>query len=380
MSNLKKPLEGITVVDFTHVLSGPYCAMVLADQGARVIKVERIRLGDDSRQFGPFYEDGTSVYYYFVNRGKESIAVNLKDPGDMSLIKRIISKADVVVENFRPGTMAKLGIAPDELVKEFPRLIVCSISGFGQTGPMSQEPAYDSVIQALSGLMSVTGFPDGIPTRVGTSIGDLSAGLFAYAAITTALYAREKTGKGTTIDISMLDGLFSLMEHGLMDSLALKINPERIGNRHPSITPFDAFACKDRLLVICCGNDVLFGHLCVTLGLPDLPKDQRFDSNAKRNANQQALKDLLEGPLRQDTAVAWRTKLEKAGIPVGLVLTVEEAENLEQIRFRNMVSQSGDKAVPGNPIKFGSYSAGISPVVPPRLDAEGPAIRKEFSA
>ncbi|MEI7938010.1 MAG: CoA transferase [Verrucomicrobiota bacterium] len=379
MSNLKKPLEGITVVDFTHVLSGPYCAMVLADQGARVIKVERIRLGDDSRQFGPFYEDGTSVYYYFVNRGKESIAVNLKDPGDMSLIKRIISKADVVVENFRPGTMAKLGIAPDVLAKEFPRLIVCSISGFGQTGPMSQEPAYDSVIQALSGLMSVTGFPDGIPTRVGTSIGDLSAGLFAYAAITTALYAREKTGKGTTIDISMLDGLFSLMEHGLMDSLALKINPERIGNRHPSITPFDAFACKDRLLVICCGNDVLFGHLCVTLGLPDLPKDQRFDSNAKRNANQQALKDLLEGPLRQDTADGWRTILEKAGIPVGLVLTVEEAENLEQIKFRKMVSQSGDKAVPGNPLKFGSYSAEISPVVPPRLDAEGPGIRKEFS-
>jgi len=379
MTNLKKPLEGITVVDFTHVLSGPYCAMVLADQGARVIKVERIRLGDDSRQFGPFYEDGTSVYYYFVNRGKESIAVNLKDPGDMSLIKRIISKADVVVENFRPGTMAKLGIAPDVLVKEFPRLIVCSISGFGQTGPMSQEPAYDSVIQALSGLMSVTGFPDGIPTRVGTSIGDLSAGLFAYAAITTALYAREKTGKGTTIDISMLDGLFSLMEHGLMDSLALKINPERIGNRHPSITPFDAFACKDRLLVICCGNDVLFGHLCVTLGLPDLPKDQRFDSNAKRNANQQALKDLLEGPLRQDTADGWRTILEKAGIPVGLVLTVEEAENLEQIKFRKMVSQSGDKAVPGNPLKFGSYSAEISPVVPPRLDAEGPGIRKEFS-
>jgi len=208
----------------------------------------------------------------------------------------------------------------------------------------------------------------------------LSAGLFAYAAITTAPYAREKTGKGTTIDISMLDGLFSLMEHGLMDSLALKINPERIGNRHPSITPFDAFACKDRLLVICCGNDVLFGHLCDTLGLPALAKDERFDSNAKRNANHQALKDLLEGPLRQDTADAWRTKLEKAGIPVGLVLTAEEAENLEQIRFRNMVSQSGDKAVPGNPIKFGSYSAWISPVVPPRLDAEGPGIRKEFSA
>ncbi len=290
-----------------------------------------------------------------------------------------MSKADVVIENFRPGTMAKLGISTEVLVKENPRLIVCSISGFGQTGPMSQEPAYDSVIQALSGLMSVTGFPDGIPTRVGTSIGDLSAGLFAYAAITTALYAREKTGKGTTIDISMLDGLFSLMEHGLMDSLALKINPERIGNRHPSITPFDAFTCKDRLIVICCGNDVLFSHLCDNLGLKDLPKDERFVTNAFRNENQQALKDLLEVPLKTDTAASWREKLEKAGIPVGLVLSVEEAENLEQIRFRNMVEHSGDKEVPGNPIKFGAYSSEISPLVPPKLDAEGPGIRKEFS-
>jgi CoA:oxalate CoA-transferase len=380
MTTLKKSLEGVIVVDFTHVLSGPFCAMMLADQGARVIKIERIRLGDDSRQFGPFYEDGTSVYYYFVNRGKESIAIDLKNPDDMNLVKRIMSTADVVIENFRPGTMAKLGISPEVLVKENPRLIVCSISGFGQTGPLSQEPAYDSVIQALSGLMSVTGFPDGIPTRIGTSIGDLSAGLFAYAAITTALYAREKTDKGTTIDISMLDGLFSLMEHGLMDSLALKINPERIGNRHPSITPFDAFACKDRLLVICCGNDVLFAHLCHTLGLHDLPKDERFVSNALRNKNQQALKDLLEVPLQKDTAASWREKLEKAGIPVGLVLSVEEAENLEQIRCREMVSHSGDKEVPGNPIKFGAYSSEISTVVPPDLDAEGPGIRKEFSA
>jgi CoA:oxalate CoA-transferase len=377
-ANPGKPLAGITVVDFTHVLSGPFCTMLLADQGARVIKLEREKTGDDSRQFGPFYDDGTSVYYYFVNRGKESVVVNLKDNDDLALVKKMISKADVVVENFRPGTMAKLGLAPSDLVDENPRLIVCSISGFGQTGPMSQEPAYDTVVQALSGLMSVTGFSESLPTRVGTSIGDLSAGLFAYSAIATALAARERTGKGTTIDIAMLDGLFSLMEHGLMDSLAKKINPERIGNRHPSISPFDAYFCKDRLLVICCGNDALFDHLCDVLGLPELKTDERFVTNEKRNENQQVLKDLMEKSLNQDTADSWREKLEKAGIPVGIALTVTEAENLEQIRFRKMVCSSGDKEIPGNPIKFGAYDSNMSSMAPPKLDADGIKIREEF--
>jgi CoA:oxalate CoA-transferase len=376
--NMNKPLEGITVVDFTHVLSGPFCTMMLADQGARVIKIERVETGDDSRQFGPFYEDGASVYYYFVNRGKESLAVDLKNPEDMKLVRKIISKVDVVVENFKPGTMANLGIGPDALVSENPGLIVCSISGFGQTGPMSREPAYDSVIQALSGLMSVTGFPDGLPTRAGTSIGDLCAGLFAYASIVTALTARERTGKGTTIDISMLDGLFSLMEHGLMDSLALKIDPRRIGNRHPSISPFDAYTCKDRVLVICCGNDALFGRLCDALGLGNLKKDDRFETNERRNRNQQILKEVMERILKLDSADSWRLKLEKVGVPVGLVLTVEEAEDLEQIRFRNMVTNSGDKQVPGNPIKFGSFNSDISELVPPGLDADGAKIRNEF--
>ena len=234
-ANNQKALEGVVVIDLTHVLSGPFCTMMLADQGARVIKVERPGAGDDSRAFGPFYDDGFSVYFEFVNRGKESIALNLKDSNDLALLRRMLQKADVVVENFRPGTMARLGLAPDRLVEENPRLIVCSISGFGQTGPMSQEPAYDTVVQALSGLMSVTGDPGGNPVRTGTSIGDLSAGLFAYAAIATALAARERTGVGTAIDISMLDGLFSLLEHGLMDALAKHIDPQRIGNRHPSI-------------------------------------------------------------------------------------------------------------------------------------------------
>jgi CoA:oxalate CoA-transferase len=373
-----KPLEGITVVDFTHVLSGPYCTMMLADQGARVIKLERVGSGDDSRQFGPFYDDGTSVYFYFVNRGKESLAVNLKNPADLALVKRMIAKADVVIENFRPGTMAKLGLAPEDLVKEHPRLIFCSISGFGQTGPMSREPAYDIVVQALFGLMSVTGFPDGLPTRVGTSIGDLTAGLFAYMAIVTALMARERSGKGTTIDVAMLDGLFALLEHGLMDTLAKHIDPSRIGNRHPSISPFDAYTCKDRMLVICCGTDALFGRLCDTLGLSGVKGDDRFATNEKRNENQAALKEALEQVLSQDSAEAWRQKLESAGIPVGIVQTVEEAEEMEQIRVRQMICSLEGRKVPGTPMKFGAYDSAPAAMAPPALDKDGAQLREEF--
>lgn len=375
-----KPLKGITVIDFTHVLSGPFCAMMLADQGARVIKLERVGMGDDSRQFGPFYDDGTSVYFYFVNRGKESIAVNLKDPADLDLVRRMIAKADVVIENFRPGTMAKLGLAPADLVKEHPRLIVCSVSGFGQSGPMSREPAYDTVVQALSGLMSVTGFPDGLPTRVGTSIGDLAAGMFAYAAIVTALMGREGTGKGTTIDVAMFDGLFTLLEHGLMDALAKHINPSRIGNRHPSISPFDAYNCKDRMLVICCGTDTLFQRLCDTLGLSTLKADPRYATNEKRNENQAALKAEMEKALAQSQAQVWRSKMENAGIPVGLVQTVEEAENMEQIKVRNMINILAGRAVPGTPIKFGAYDSRPAFLIPPALDKEGAKLREEFKA
>ena len=375
-----KPLAGITVIDFTHVLSGPFCTMMLADQGARIIKVERPDTGDDSRAFGPFYEDNTSAYFWFANRGKESIAMDLKNPDDLAMVKRMIGKADIVVENFSPGAMARLGLEPAELVKEFPRLIVCSVSGFGQYGPLHQAPAYDTVVQALSGIMSVTGEPDGAPTRVGTSIADLSAGVFAYAAIATALAARERTGRGTTIDVAMLDGIFSLMEHGLMDALARHINPHRIGNRHPSIAPFDTFQCSDRMLAICCGNDKLFDVMCVTLGLPELAQDERFNSNEKRVENYGDLKPALEVALSAGTAEAWQAKLEAAHIPVGLVQTVTEAENMPQIQARNMVENVGGRQVPGSPLKFGAYDSACTKQLPPKLNEHGERLRQEFAA
>lgn len=374
----RKPLAGMLVVDFTHVLSGPFCTMMMADQGARVLKIEHPGAGDDTRAFGPFYEDGSSVYFEFVNRGKESIALNLKDPADLELVKRMISRADVVVENFRPGTMTKLGLDPGELVKANERLVVCSISGFGQTGPMRREPAYDTVVQALSGLMSVTGFPDQSPTRVGTSISDLGAGLFAYAAITTALLARERTGKGTTIDVAMLDGTFVLLEHGLMDALAEHIDPTRMGNRHPSICPFDTYQCKNRMLAICCGNDQLFHTLCEALGLEAAKTDPRYATNELRLENQASLKEAMEGVMRTDDAESWHSKLRAAGIPNGPVQTVAEAENMEQLRSRDMVVTIRGRDVPGTPIKFGSYASSCAMSPPPDLDANGDRIRKEF--
>jgi CoA:oxalate CoA-transferase len=374
-----KALTGVTVIDFTHVLSGPFCTMMLADQGARIIKVERPDTGDDSRAFGPFYDDDTSAYFWFANRGKESIAMDLKNTDDLALVRRMIAKADVVVENFSPGAMARLGLNPAQLVKDFPRLIVCSVSGFGQYGPLHQAPAYDTVVQALSGIMSVTGEPDGNPTRVGTSIADLSAGVFAYAAIATALAARERTGHGTTIDVAMLDGIFSLMEHGLMDALAKHINPTRIGNRHPSIAPFDTFQCSDRMLAVCCGNDKLFDAMCVTLRLPALAQDQRFNSNEKRVENYSDLKPALEAALRADTAEAWQSKLEAAHIPVGLVQTVTEAENMPQIQARNMVENVGGRQVPGSPLKFGGYDSACTKQLPPKLNEHGEKIRQEFA-
>ena len=273
-------LEGILVVDFTRVLAGPTCTRMLADAGARVIKIERPVVGDDTRQMGPFVDDGSSEYFRFANLGKESIALNLKDPNDLALVKNMIARADIVVENFRPGVMKGLGLDPESLVQEHPRLIVCSISGFGQYGPLHQQAAYDTVIQALSGIMDATGWPDGSPTRVGTSISDIAAGVMGYAGIVTALVARERTGRGTTVDVAMLDSTFALLEHGLMDALGIHVRPTRIGNRHPFMYPFDTFACKDQPFAICVGNDHLFGILCGVLNLTALPSDTRFSTNA----------------------------------------------------------------------------------------------------
>src|ERR1700733_4460203 len=235
------PFSGLLVIDLTHVLNGPFGTTILADLGARVIKVEPPGHGDDTRTYDPFVE-GQSLYFGFVNRGKESVVLNLKDPADRDIFLNMIRRADVLAENFRPGTMKHLGFSYEELSAITPRLIYASSSGFGQTGPLATFPAYDTIIQAMSGIMAETGFPDGPPTRVGTSLSDLCGGVFMFCGIASALYAREKTGRGAHVDVAMFDATLAFLEHGMMDYVATGKPLQRIGNRHPFTTPFDTFA------------------------------------------------------------------------------------------------------------------------------------------
>lgn len=374
------PLEDVLVIDLTHVLAGPTCARMLADAGARVIHVERKKLGDDTRAMGPYMPDGSSEYFRIANVGKESIALNFKDPEDFALLKNMISKADVVVENFRPGVMTKLGLDPHELLKEFPHLIVASISGFGQFGPMSKQGAFDTVIQAVSGIMDSTGTKEGGPTRVGTSISDIIGGIFGYAGIVTALYAREKTGKGTTVDIAMLDSTFALMSQGLMTVLGKNERIERIGNRHPYMYPFDTFMTSDTSLAICTGNDHLFEILAQELNHKEWVEDDRFNTNEKRSINWKPLKDLIENELRKDTADNWEKKLLEVGIPTSKVLNLADTCKMPQIIERGMVKELKDgNLIPGTPMKFSTWNSYGIKNDSPTLDEEGKSIRAEFS-
>lgn len=377
--SLPYPLDGLLVVDLTRVLSGPTCARMLADAGARVIHVERPPKGDDTRSMGPYLPDGQSEYFRLANMGKESIALDFDNPDDFALLERMIAKADIVVENFRPGVMAKLGIAPADLVKKYPRLIVASISGFGQYGPMAPRPAYDTIIQALSGIMDATGFPDGPATRVGTSISDVLSGIYGYAAITTALYAREKTGKGTTVDVAMLDSTFSVMAQGLMDTLGIHQDPQRIGNRHPDMYPFDTFDCKDQPIAITVGNDHLFGVLSNALGQPEWITDPRFVTNVDREKNWEDCKAAIEGVLKDHEASYWSSYLDKAGVPVGMILNIGETKRLPQIVERGMVKIVADKESLGTPMKWGIWNSYGTQKDAPRLNENNTEIRAEFA-
>jgi CoA:oxalate CoA-transferase len=371
------PFAGLLVVDLTRVLAGPFCTMTLAELGARVIKVENPDGGDDTRQFVPSYH-GKSAYYLSLNRGKESIALNLKKPGDKELLLALIRAADVLVENYRPGTLDNLGLGYDVLREENPRLIYASISGFGHTGPWSPRPAYDMIIQALGGLMSLTGEPGGEPMKAGTSIADLASGLYATIGIASALYQREKTGTGMRVDVAMLDSLLALLEHGIMRYAATGQVPGPIGNRHPSITPFEVYATADRPLIIAAGNDALFARLCRALARPELLADPRYTTNQDRTARADALKVDLEAILRTQPAWHWIALLETAGVPCGLVQTVSDAVEMEQVQARNMIVTADGLRMVGNPIKLGGVDDPPTRTPAPDLDADGERIRREF--
>ena len=376
------PLKNLLVIDLTRVLVGPYCTMILSDLGARVIKIEAPETGDDSRKFGPFIND-YSAYFMSLNRGKESIALNLKNKDDKKIFEKILSKADILVENFKPGTLEKWGYGWKDVNKKYPKLIYASASGFGQTGPLKELPAYDMVVQGMGGLMSVTGHPDNEPTRVGTSIGDITAGLFTAIGINAALYDRQKTGKGAFIDISMLDCQIAILENAISRYLSKNEIPKPMGSRHPSIAPFEAFKTKDSYIIIAAGNDKLFTKLCEVLNINDIPKEKRFNSNSLRCENMDSLKKILEDKLKLKNTNEWIKEMEILKIPCGPIFNIKQAVENPQIEHRNMIVKSYHKIVgefksSGNPIKMSTYKDENSRGDIPDLDEHREKILKEF--
>lgn len=372
------PLSGVTILDLTHVLAGPYASMTLADLGARVIKVERPGTGDDTRAFPPFKE-GESAYFATINHGKESIALDLKAPEDRAIFEQLLTRADVVLENYRPGVMERMGYGWEALHARMPRLVYGAVSGFGHTGPEALKPAYDMVVQARGGVMSITGERDRDPVRVGASIGDIVAGMFLAQGVLAALLELRETGQGQKVDISMLDSQLALLEHAIALTTVTGEPPRPSGARHPSITPFETFHAADGLFVIAAGNDVLFARLCEALQLP-LADDPRFSTNPARCDNARLLKRLIEAVTLGESKSHWIKVLTESGIPTGPIQNVKEVLNDPQIRARNMVVDVLDEngtpryVAAGNPIKMSGLTDPKTRSPAPALDGNREAI------
>ena len=375
------PLSGILVIDLSRILAGPYCTMLLADLGARVIKVEQPE-GDDARQYGPFVA-GKSAYFASVNRAKESIALDLKAPADRAIFEKLVARADVLVENYRPGTMEKLGFGWDQLHKRHPKLIYASASGFGHTGPYAKRAAYDMVVQAMGGIMSLTGHPGSPPTRVGTSVGDITAALFTSIGVTSALYHRATSGQGMKVDVSMLDCQVAILENAIARYFASGEVPEPMGARHPSITPFEAFATREGYIVIAAGNDGLFKKLANALGRPHLAEDARFLTNPERTRHHDALRIEIEAALSFHDAPHWLAQIDAAGVPCAPINNIADVMADPQVAARNMVvsatdAEGGTLRMAGNPIKLSEFADPKTRRPAPDLDADRAAILKEL--
>jgi len=373
-----RPLDGITVLDMTRVLSGPYCTMLLADMGARVLKIERPGTGDDTRAWGPPFVHGESSYFLSVNRNKESVALDFKEPRGRAILERLIARADVLVENFHPGTLDAIGLGYGQIAGQHPRLVYCSITGFGATGPLRHRPGYDAVVQAEGGLMSLTGPGDGDPYRLGVAIADISAGMFAAQGIALALLVRERTGKGQFVDIGMLDSVASLLTYQAGIYFTAGRTPTRMGNRHPSIAPYDTLAAEDGTLVLAVGNDGQWRTFCQVTGLTPLAEDPRFASNAARVEHYGDLRPLIARVLRTRSRREWIDRLVPAGVPCAAVRGLDEVLTDPQLVAREMIQSvahptAGPVKVLGVPIKL-SDTPGRVDHAPPRLGEHTAAV------
>jgi crotonobetainyl-CoA:carnitine CoA-transferase CaiB-like acyl-CoA transferase len=377
-----RPLDGITVLDLTRVLSGPYCTMLLADMGARVIKIEQPGKGDDTRAWGPPFlrpiaqsphdgdpeYAGESAYFLSINRNKESVTLDFKKPEGRAILDRLIASADVLVENFRPGTLNKVGLDFQSLQATYPRLVYTSVSGFGQTGPRSHQPGYDAVMQGEGGLMSITGPKEGPSFRLGVAIADIVSGMFAAYGTSMALFARERTGRGQYVDVAMLDSVMALLTYQAGNFFASGRVPGRLGNRHPSIVPYETFEASDGEFVLAVGTDDQWKKFCALAGLAE---DDRFTTNRQRVTNYDDLRPLVAARLRQKPRQHWIERLGEAGVPCGSVRNFEELFADPQVVAREMVAQLqhptiGAMRVLGVPMKL-SETPGAIESPPPRL-------------
>jgi formyl-CoA transferase/CoA:oxalate CoA-transferase len=364
-------LSGLRVLDLTRILAGPFCTMIMADLGADVIKVEDTHAGDDTRGWGPPFVGPDAAYYHAVNRNKRSIALDLKDDVCHEQVLRLARSADVVVENFRPGTAARLGLDYPALQPENPGLVYASISGFGQTGPWADKPGYDATAQALSGVMSVTGYPDGPPARFGVSGADLGAGMWALIGILAALYKRQHTGCGDYVDVALLDGQVAWLSYHATSYLASGEVPRRLGTAHSSIVPYQALRTSDGHLMVAVGNDALWAKFANAIGLGHLTAAPDFRSNADRVVNRERLILLVEEVLRTQTSGQWNETLAAAGVPAAPILNVDQALASPQVQARDMLvrlpdGQGDEIGAAGCPIKLSN-----SPV---RMDTSAPRL------
>ncbi|MEE9264273.1 MAG: CoA transferase [Vicinamibacteria bacterium] len=368
MSAPLSPLSGVTVLDLSRILAGPYCTMVLGDLGAEVLKVEPPN-GDDSRGWGPPFVKGESAYFLAVNRNKRSICINLKRASGRDLLHRLAGKADVLVENFRPGTLDRLGFSYETIRSARPEIIYCSISGYGHSGPLRQRPGYDAVMQGEGGWMSLTGEPDGPPLKVGASLADIFTGTMAAQGILAALHQRATTGKGQKVDVALFDSVLATLCYQAQGYLLTGEVPERLGNRHPSLSPYETFQTADGYVIVGVGNDSLWVSFCRAVGRPDLD-EPRFKTNALRVENYVELKKLLVPMFRSGSTQHWLDVLEPAEIPVGRVRSVPEALSNPQVADRQMLIEVehptvGRMRMTGNPIKMSGLPD--APSLPPPL-------------
>jgi CoA:oxalate CoA-transferase len=376
------PLSGVTVIDLSRILAGPYCTMLMAELGARVIKVETPKTGDDARHYGPFLK-GKSAYFMSVNRGKESIALNLKAPEDRAIFEKLLATADVIVENFRPGTMEKLGYGWEQLHAKYPKLIYAAASGFGHSGPDSLRPAYDMVVQGMGGIMSITGTPGGPPVRIGMSIGDIGAGLYTTIGVNAALFHRAQTGEATKVDIGMFDCQLALLENAVLRYFVSGKPPGPLGVRHPNIAPFEAFDTADGKIIIAAGNDSLYAKLMEALGRGDLVKDAKYLTNDLRLQNMEVLKSDIEAVLKTKGMTHWIKVLDEAGVPAGPINNVGQAIESPQAKARNMIITTEDPVagtvkLVGNPIKVSGFPDPVTRRPAPELDGDRERILKSL--